>query len=152
LIARGFLFLEKSSTGSELTEFHLQAGIASLHCAAAAYEQTNWAKIVELYDELYKISPSPVVALNRAIALGSASGPEDGLCALRQIAGVEQFARVSFLSGSPGRIPSAGTPSGGSAEIFQKSQNARTKLLQSKFFGRKLTCCQLGFTQLDVPG
>jgi RNA polymerase sigma factor (sigma-70 family) len=83
LIARGFLFLEKSSTGNELTEFHLQAAIASLHCAAVAYEQTDWSKIVELYDDLYKISPSPIVALNRAVALGNAHGPEEGLCALR---------------------------------------------------------------------
>jgi len=64
--------------GNELSEYHLEAGIASLHCAAPTYEKTEWAKILELYDILYRLKPSPIVALNQAIALGKALGPEEG--------------------------------------------------------------------------
>src|SRR5262249_22257046 len=85
LIGKGFLFLEKSSMGNELSEFHLEAGIASLHCAAPTYEETEWAKILELYDRLHRLKPSPIVALNRTIALGRALGPEEGLVELERI-------------------------------------------------------------------
>ena len=64
--------------GNELSEYHREAGIASLHCAAPTYEKTEWAKILELYDILCRLKPSPIVALNRAIALGKALGPEEG--------------------------------------------------------------------------
>jgi RNA polymerase sigma factor (sigma-70 family) len=152
LIARGFLFLEKSSTGSELTEFHLQAGIASLHCAAAAYQQTDWAKIVELYDELYKISPSPIVALNRAIALGSASGPEEGLCALRQIAGVEQLREYPFYPAAQGEFHLLAGRLEEAREYFGKAEMLARSRSEAEFFGRKLKSCQPGFAQLDVRG
>ena len=78
LMGRGFHFFEKSSMGIELSEYHLEAGITSLHCAAPTYEKTEWAKILELYDILYRLKPSPIVALNRAIALGKAQGRNKG--------------------------------------------------------------------------
>src|SRR5215510_2885021 len=66
LMEKGFYFLDKSSFGEELSEYHLEAGIASLHCAAPAYENTEWAKILELYDMLYQLKHSAIVAMNRA--------------------------------------------------------------------------------------
>lgn len=53
--------------------------------AAPTYEKIEWAKIQELYDTLYRLKPSPIVALNRVIALGKALGPEEGLAELRKI-------------------------------------------------------------------
>jgi predicted RNA polymerase sigma factor len=85
LIGRGFDFLERASMRNELSEYHLEAGIAFLHCAAPAYVNTEWAKILELYDILYRLQPSPIVALNRAFALGKALGPDEGLAELRKI-------------------------------------------------------------------
>jgi predicted RNA polymerase sigma factor len=58
--------------GNEPSEYHLEAGIASLHCAAPTYERTEWTKILELYNTLYGLKPSPIVALNRAVTLGKA--------------------------------------------------------------------------------
>lgn len=85
LIGQGFYFLEKASAGKSVSEYHLEAAIASLHCAAPTYEQTEWAEIVELYNLLYRLKPSPIVGLNRAIALGKALGPEAGLAELSQL-------------------------------------------------------------------
>src|SRR5262245_5207936 len=85
LIGRAFHFLEGSLAGNELTEYHLEAGIASLHCAAPTYEKTDWVRILELYDMLHRLVPLPIVALNRAIAAGNALGPEEGLAELRKI-------------------------------------------------------------------
>src|SRR5712692_4569031 len=69
LIAEGLKLLELSVTESELTEYHIEAAIASIHARASRTEDTDWAGIVALYDTLMTIHPSPVVALNRAIAV-----------------------------------------------------------------------------------
>jgi predicted RNA polymerase sigma factor len=71
----------------------LQAAIASLYAEAPTYEQTDWPQLVALYDELLRAWPSPVVALNRAVPLAMAAGPEAGL------AEVERLERDGSLSG-----------------------------------------------------
>ena len=61
-----------SATGPELTEYHVEAAIAAVHANARRAEDTDWGQIVALYDTLMRMRPSPVVALNRAIAVGAA--------------------------------------------------------------------------------
>jgi predicted RNA polymerase sigma factor len=85
LIAEGLRLLDASATGDALTEVHVEAGIASLHASAPSLAETNWKEVVTLYDMLMKINPSPVVALNRAVAIGEALGPDAGLAALDAI-------------------------------------------------------------------
>jgi RNA polymerase sigma-70 factor (ECF subfamily) len=63
----------------------LQAAIASVYAAAPAYEQTDWPQLVALYDELLRVWPSPVVALNRAVPLAMAAGPEVGLAEVERL-------------------------------------------------------------------
>jgi len=71
----------------------LQAAIASLYAAAPSYDQTDWPQLVTLYDELLRVWPSPVVALNRAVPLAMAASPEDAL------AEVERLERDGRLAG-----------------------------------------------------
>ncbi|HEV2690701.1 MAG TPA: sigma-70 family RNA polymerase sigma factor, partial [Bryobacteraceae bacterium] len=85
LIAEGIAELDRSAAGDELTSYHLQAGIAFHHAAAASYAGTDWREIVELYDQLYAMDASPVIALNRAIALSRWKGPEAGIGAIAEI-------------------------------------------------------------------
>jgi RNA polymerase sigma-70 factor, ECF subfamily len=82
LIALGFAHLERSAAGGELTVWHLRAEIASLHAVAPSTEATDWRRIVDVYDQLHAVDPSPVVELARAIAIGRADGPMAGLTAL----------------------------------------------------------------------
>ena len=65
--------------------FQIQASIQAVHCDADSFEATDWHQIVGLYDHLYAIMPTPVVALNRAIAIGEAEGPEAAIAALDTI-------------------------------------------------------------------
>ena len=74
LIARGIMHLGRSAGGEDLSEYHLQAGIAACHCTAPDYDSTDWRRILALYDQLLEIDPSPVVALNRAVALANVEG------------------------------------------------------------------------------
>ena len=75
MIARGMFHLAQSAAGDEITAYHLQAGIAACHCAAKDYASTDWRQILSLYDRLVELDDSPVVALNRAVALAEVRGP-----------------------------------------------------------------------------
>jgi RNA polymerase sigma factor (sigma-70 family) len=79
LIGEGVSFLDRSAKGSELSEYHIEAAIASVHAIARGVEDTDWAKIVSLYESLMMIRPSPIVALNRAIAIAQRDGPDRGI-------------------------------------------------------------------------
>jgi RNA polymerase sigma factor (sigma-70 family) len=85
LIARGMYHLSMSAAGGEITEYHLQAGIAACHIAAGSYEATDWRRILALYDALARFDDSPVVALNRAIAVANLHGPGAGIDAVNAI-------------------------------------------------------------------
>ncbi|NIR51340.1 sigma-70 family RNA polymerase sigma factor, partial [candidate division KSB1 bacterium] len=76
MIQLGLHHLEKSASGEFLSEYHLQAGIAACHATASDYDSTDWHRILTYYDELIRLSHSPVVALNRAVALSMVDGPE----------------------------------------------------------------------------
>ena len=82
LLKEGFVALSRARRIGPAGGYVLQAEIAACHVAAATWEETDWAAIVACYDELLALEPSPVVALNRAIALSLHEGPERGLAAL----------------------------------------------------------------------
>lgn len=69
LIVEGLKFLDLSAAGSQLSEYHVEAAIAAIHACAPSVDDTDWKTIVSLYDTLMAIRPSPIVALNRSIAV-----------------------------------------------------------------------------------
>lgn len=91
LIQRGLIALVEAAKGNELSEYHLQAGIAACHCTAVSYAETDWKRIVRHYDDLLRIKSSPIVALNRAVAVAQLLGPEAGL---RELVEIEQRDRL----------------------------------------------------------
>jgi RNA polymerase sigma-70 factor (ECF subfamily) len=78
-IAEGMALLEKALKSSRFGAYTLQAAIASVHAEAESAAATDWRQIVALYDQLLRIQPSPVVQLNRAVAIAMCDGPEAGL-------------------------------------------------------------------------
>lgn len=84
-IAEGVQILQTALARDRLGEFQAQAAIAALHADAQAAEDTDWVQIVEWYDELVGLNDSPVVRLNRAVAVGEADGPQAGLKALAEL-------------------------------------------------------------------
>lgn len=81
----GLRHLDKSASGDRLSEYHLQAGIAACHALAPSYEATNWQQILIYYDDLMQLNHSPVVALNRAVALSMVEGPEAAIAAVEKL-------------------------------------------------------------------
>jgi RNA polymerase sigma-70 factor (ECF subfamily) len=104
LIAEGMKQLDESAAGTELTAYHVEAGIAALHASAGSPQDTRWAEIVTMYDALMKIAPSPVIALNRAMAIAEHEGPARGLEAIRAIGGVERLAEYPFYPAALGEL------------------------------------------------
>lgn len=85
LIAEGVEILRAALERDRLGEYQAQAAIAALHADAPTAEETDWVQIVEWYDELLELTGSPVVRLNRAVAVGEADGPQAGLAALAEV-------------------------------------------------------------------
>ncbi|MER5483718.1 DUF6596 domain-containing protein [Streptomyces sp. NPDC002812] len=85
LIAEGIGILHPALARDRLGEFQAQAAIAALHADAQTTEETDWVQIVEWYDELVRLTDSPIARLNRAVAVGEADGPRAGLAALAQL-------------------------------------------------------------------
>jgi RNA polymerase sigma-70 factor (ECF subfamily) len=104
LMARGFALLDASASGTQVSEYHLEAAIASVHAEATGLQDTDWSRIVSLYDLLLALNPSPVVALNRAIAVAEASGPAAGLKELAALDAPESFQRYPFYQAALGEL------------------------------------------------
>ncbi|MGK8507752.1 RNA polymerase sigma factor [Nocardia asiatica] len=85
LIAEGVTILQTALARDRLGEYQAQAAIAALHADARCTSETDWVQIVEWYDELLLLTGSPIVRLNRAVALGEADGPQAGLAALADL-------------------------------------------------------------------
>ena len=110
LIAEGIDLLQAALARDRLGPYQAQAAIAALHADAQSAEETDWVQIVEWYDQLLALTGSPVVALNRAVALGEADGAPAGLAAL---AGVDpaiprHAAVAAYLHEKAGDLVTAG--------------------------------------------
>ena len=95
-IAEGLLLVEKA-TRSDPGPFALQAAIASVHCRAARAEDTDWRRIVQLYEQLERVQHSPVVSLNRAVAVAMAEGPRAGLALIDALAATNELDNYHLL-------------------------------------------------------
>jgi RNA polymerase sigma factor (sigma-70 family) len=144
LLAEGTTLLGLSATGSELTEYHLEAAIASIHGRAPRIEDTDWKSIVSLYDTLATLRPSPIVALNRAIALAQLDGAERGLEEISKIVDDDRlaaypfyFAAIGELKLRTGRIESA-------RENFRAALALARNPMEQRFLSARLRGCEHG--------
>lgn len=109
LIAEGVQLLQAALAKDRLGEYQAQAAVAALHADAPSTEETDWVQIVEWYDELVAITDSPVVRLNRAVAVGEADGPQAGLAVLAELdpALPRHTAAAAYLHERAGNISTA---------------------------------------------
>jgi RNA polymerase sigma-70 factor (ECF subfamily) len=85
LIAEGLRALDRAAAGHEISTYHLEAEIAACHAVAASWQETDWPRILDCYDQLARLTGSPVVALNRAIARAQVAGARAAIADLEQI-------------------------------------------------------------------
>jgi RNA polymerase sigma factor (sigma-70 family) len=96
LLAEAFEFLDRSGRGERVSRFHIEAAIAANHAKAPSYAATDWDEIVMLYDVLREMSPSPIVDVNRALAVAMLRGATAGLDELDAIPERELVARYPY--------------------------------------------------------
>jgi RNA polymerase sigma-70 factor, ECF subfamily len=97
-IAEGVALVKQALRCRPPGRFALQAAIAAVHCESPSWEQTDWAELVGLYDLLLAVWPSPVVALNRAVAVSFAHGPQAGLELLEALGTEPVLATYGYLA------------------------------------------------------
>ena len=143
LVSEGLHLLELSATGPNATEYHIEAAIAAVHTTASSIEETDWGKIVSLYDALMNIRPSPIVALNRAIAIGQHQGAEHGLEALRAIADSERLAKYPFYHAAFGESELRSGGHENAREHFSIALRLSRNPMERQFFEQRLRVCDL---------
>jgi RNA polymerase sigma factor (sigma-70 family) len=141
LIGEGLQLLPLSARGSELTEYHVEAAIAAAHATAPRMQNTDWPKIVSLYETLMSIRPTPVVALNRAIAVGQRDGARRGLEALRGIADSERLAKYPFYQAAFGEYELQSGRPDRAREHFSAALRLSRNSMERQFFERRLDAC-----------
>jgi len=104
LIALGFHHFERSMAGDRPSEYHVQAAIAATHARASRPEAVDWPMILSLYDQLLAINPSPIVALNRAVAVAKVHGPAAALTAIAPLERDRTLRRYHHLLAVRGQL------------------------------------------------
>ena len=121
LTAIGFEHLDQSAVGPRRTPYHVQAAIAAAHAAAPSAAETPWPVILQLYDDLMALAPTPVIALNRVVAVWKARGSAEALAALRAIEGDPVLEKYHLLFAVKGRLlANEGDPTG-ARENFERA-------------------------------
>ena len=141
MIARGMFHIAQSAAGPTLSEYHLQAGIAAVHCAAPDYASTNWAQILELYDRLTEFDDSPVVALNRAVAVAEVSGPQAGLDAVNAIKNLKSLESYYLLHAVRGEFELRLRRGGAAAGHFRRALELAEVPSEQTFLAKRLEEC-----------
>ena len=142
LIAEGERLLELSATGAELTEYHVEAAIAAVHARAERLELTDWAQIARLYDKLFAIRPSPIVALNRAIAIAQCQGAERGLRELHAIDDRERLARYPFYFAALGDLELRCGRREAARRHFGDALTRARNPMEREFFQQRIRACE----------
>jgi RNA polymerase sigma factor (sigma-70 family) len=142
MIARGMFHFARSAAGDELSEYHLQAGMAACHCAAKDYDSTDWPRILSLYDRLLEMNHSPVVALNRAIVVAHIHGPEAGLAAVAAIRDLETLKSYYLLYAVLGEFETRLNHSQAAARHFRKALQLAEIQSEQMFLSNRIQACQ----------
>ena len=141
MIASGMSHLRESAPGGVVSEYHLQAGIAACHATAKDYQSTDWARILSFYDRLMEFDDSPVIALNRAVAVANVHGPTTGLEAVRAIRDSKKLASYYLFHAVIGELEMRLNNREAAAQEFRKAfELAETKPERALLLKRLRSC------------
>ena len=143
LIEKGNYFLNKASAGNEYTAYHLEASIASLHCAAESFEKTDWKLILKLYDALVLQKDSPVIRLNRAIVIAKLYTPDRAIEEINKIDGMESLTKSYYLfSATLGEMYLQKKEFKTAKNYFDTALGLTTSNAEKNLIKKKISCCK----------
>jgi RNA polymerase sigma-70 factor (ECF subfamily) len=145
LIGLGFQHFDRSMSGEEVSEYHVQAAIAATHVRAAADRSPDWPLILHLYDQLMSLNASPVVALNRAVAVAKVHGPAPALAAIEPLEGDPHLRDYYLLRAVRGHLLLELGRGAEAAACFRAALERPCSEPERRFLKRKLAlasaCC-----------
>jgi RNA polymerase sigma factor (sigma-70 family) len=144
LLAQGRRLLDQSAAGAEVTPYHIEAAIAGVHAGAASAGETDWGAIVQLYDALLALRPSPVVALHRAIAIAQQQGPARGLEAIAGIEGRERLEQYPFYAAALGEMVLGCGQAARARERFRQALALARNPTERRSLEKRLAACDEG--------
>lgn len=142
LIQRGIQHLALSGTGDQITEYHLEAGIAACHSTSPDDAHTDWTRILSLYDELTLRSNSPIVALNRAVAVARVHGPAAGLKAIDVISLGRRLETYHLLHAVRGALEAELGHHAEAITHFRQAESLATLPTERAFLARRIRECE----------
>jgi RNA polymerase sigma-70 factor (ECF subfamily) len=141
-VAEGLKLLELSTPGTGLSAYHIEAAIAAIHAGASGTQDTDWRTIVSLYDALMTLTPTPVVALNRAIAIAQAEGPERGLTEIQAIADRDRLSTYPFYLATLGELElRRGEPARARLHFEAALEHVRSPM-ERRFIEQRIRACE----------
>jgi RNA polymerase sigma factor (sigma-70 family) len=141
LITKGFHFLTLSSGASEISAYHIEAGIAAQHCLAKTFDETDWQRIYLLYGDLEIINPSPVISLNKAIILGKINGARQSIDLLHRLENEKTLSGYYLLPASLGEFYLQANEPGYAKQYFQRAKNLVNSKAGSELLENKIKAC-----------
>lgn len=147
LIEEGLDLLNRSATGVEVSEYHLQAAIAAVHASAHRTDEIRWDQIVALYDALLALRCSPVVALQRALAIAELQGPDSGLEALRAIPGRERLSEYPFFFAAIAELQSRCGNHREAIEQYRVAFDLTRNAMERRFIARRIEVAEMALAQ-----
>ncbi len=142
LIHAALARLTRAGMGTELSEYHLLAGISACHAAAPSFADTNWDRILSYYDGMMQLAPSAIVALNRAVAVAMRDGLLAGIEALDAIENRADLARYYLLPATYGELFERVGNREKAAEFYREALGMMGNETERLFIRRKLERCQ----------
>lgn len=138
LIEKGVWHLQRAATGENISRYHIEAAIAYEHCKAATYDKTDWRSILYYYDLLAKLVPTPVVLLNRAIAVKELDGPQAALDEIKKIPGIDFLQNYYLLHAILGELLSQTGKKESAKGHYEKALQMAVSTAERKFIQQKL--------------
>lgn len=142
MIAKGMFHLAQSAAGTVVSAYHLQAGVAACHCAAPAAKSTNWHKILSLYDRLVELDHSPIVALNRAVAVSHVHGPAAGMSAVKSLRDRRELQSYHLLYAILGEFEAQLHHPEAAAAYFRRALKQTTIASEQHLLQKRLRECE----------
>ena len=143
LIGLGFHHFDRSMAGDEVSEYHAQAAIAATYARAPDAQSIDWPTILKLYDQFLAINPSPVVALNRAVAVGKVEGPIAALAAIDPLEHNSKLRDYYLLPAVRGHLLLELGRNREASQCFRAALECPCSEPERRFLRRKLEQCEL---------
>lgn len=145
MIQAGIETLEKASEGNVISTYHIEAAIACEHCISKSYDSTNWHNILNYYDGLLAISPSPLIKLNRAVIIAEIRGAD---AALTELMNIEQELNSYYLlSATRGDLYFQKKDFPTASKMYKQASSLTSSPVEKKLLQKKIEQCVLSISQ-----